>query len=310
MINLARAARKKEPAAIFHVMSRSISEFDLFPEDSDKEFFLDLLKSLKEKYFCKIYCYCLMSNHYHIVINPCGFDISKFMKSLNQRYVRYINNKYERRGHLLAERFNSKIIKDDEYMLTVSAYIHNNPKDIPEYNGREYDYPYSSMGIYLYKQRDKRDLVDTTFLYRYINGANKNEKARKYEEMVVELRDEGSKIKLREYLIAFVKEQHEYKPHKHVILRDKKPDEIVKIIAQKLGFESTEGLLNRWRRKTMEFRRIVAYVLNTFCGMGINKIAKFMHNITASCCSKLVEQGWQIMQENKQMRAFILQICK
>ena len=123
-----RAARIKDPTAIYHTMSRSITEFDMFPDDSDKERFLDLLQKYKEKYQCKVYGYCLMTNHYHLIIDTCGFDISKFMKSLNQSYVKYINKKYKRRGHLLTERFNSKIISTNDYMMTVSAYIWSHSK--------------------------------------------------------------------------------------------------------------------------------------------------------------------------------------
>lgn len=126
-----RAPRMKDPAAVYHAMSRSITEFDLFPDNSDKESFLDLLQKYKEKYHCKVYGYCLMSNHYHLHIDTCGFDISKFMKGLNQSYVKYINRKYQRRGHLLADRFNSKIVDTAEYNLTVSAYIHN--KEVGKY---------------------------------------------------------------------------------------------------------------------------------------------------------------------------------
>ena len=54
-----RAARKKETEAIYHVMSHSITEFDLYPDNSDKEYFLDLMQKYKEKHHCKIYGYCL-----------------------------------------------------------------------------------------------------------------------------------------------------------------------------------------------------------------------------------------------------------
>ena len=143
---MSRAGRIKEPSAIYHVMSRSITEFDLFKDDSDKERFLDILNKYKEKLHSKVYGFCLMTNHYHIILDTCGYDISEFMKRLNLSYVNYIKYKYKRRGHLMADRFSSKIIDSDEYLLTVSAYVHNNCKDIPDYNGREFDYPYSSIG--------------------------------------------------------------------------------------------------------------------------------------------------------------------
>ncbi|MDP4094292.1 MAG: transposase, partial [Bacillota bacterium] len=192
-----RAGRIKNPEAIYHVMSRSISEFNLFPENSDKDKFLDILQECMNKYNCKTYAYCLMTNHYHLMLDTCGFDISKFMKSLNQRYVKYVNKTYKRRGHLLDERFSSKIIDSEEYLLTVSAYIHNNPKDLPEYNGKESEYQYSSMGIYLGKRKDKRGIVDTDFILGCVNEADRKEAVKRYEEMVIEHRDIGINRKLK-----------------------------------------------------------------------------------------------------------------
>ena len=116
-IIMPKGPRKKDPEAIYHIMSHSIAEFDLFPDITDKEYFLDLLQKYNTKYDCKIYGYCLMSNHYHIILDTCGFDISKYMKSLNQSYVRYINKTYKRKGHLLAERFKSKIIDNGRVFI-------------------------------------------------------------------------------------------------------------------------------------------------------------------------------------------------
>lgn len=256
-----RAARIKEPTAIYHTMSRSITEFDLFPDNSDKEYFLDLLEKYVMKLHCKVYGYCLMTNHYHLIVDPCGYDISKFMKSLNQTYVKYINKKYKRRGHLLADRFNSKIVDTSEYMLTVSAYVHNNPKDLPEYNGKEFEYPYSSMRIYLGKWKDKRRILDTDFILGCVNESDKNKAIKAYAEIVAEKRDIGINKKLKAYLDEFKKEQYEYKSYREVILRDRKPEEIIKLISDKYGIKDTIEMMHRWKRNTMEFRQVVAYTL-------------------------------------------------
>lgn len=303
-----RAARIKDPTAIYHTMSRSISEFDLFPDNSDKENFLDLLQKNKEKYHCKVYGYCLMTNHYHLIIDTCGYDISKFMKSLNQAHVKSINKKYKRIGHLLADRFNSKIINTPEYLLTVSAYIHNNPKDLPKYNGREFEYPYSSMGIYLGKSKDKRCLVDTDFILGCVNELDRKKAINAYIEMVIEKRDIGINRKLREYLDAFKKEQTEYKSYRQVLLRDKSPEDIIMIISEKYRIKDKSEMMRRWKRSTMEFRQVLAYTLAVFCGMNITEVCKYMHNITASCCSKLCNRGFEIITEDTQMRASILEL--
>ena len=159
-----KAARIKNPEAIYHVMARSITEFDMFKEDEDKNYFLDLLKICKEKYQCRVYAYCLMTNHYHILLDTNGFDISKFMKSLNQRYVKYINKKYRRRGHLLADRFNSKIVTNSEYALTVSAYIHNNEKTFLSTRIKYLNILFHQWEFILVNKKIKGNLIDTDFI--------------------------------------------------------------------------------------------------------------------------------------------------
>lgn len=303
-----RAARIKEPTAMYHTMSRSITEFDMFPDDSDKEYFLDILQKCKEKFHCKVSGFCLMTNHYHLIIDTCGYDVSKFMKSLNQSYVIYINKKYNRKGHLLAERFNSKIIDSDEYLLTVSAYIHNNCKDIPGYNGREYEYPYSSMGVFLGKVKDKRNLIDTEYVLGCVNEKDKGKARAAYEEMVAERRDIGINKELKEYLKEFWNEQYQYKSYREVFIRDKKPEEIINLILDKFGIQDKTEIMHKWKRRTMELRQVVAYALTVFCGISICEACKYMYNITASCCTKLVDKGFGIVSRNSELRGLLFGI--
>ena len=112
-----RKAREKSPESVYHIMCRSESEFLLFRDDEDKDYYLDLIKRYTDKYKCSLYAYCLMDNHLHLHLDPKGFDVSKFMHSLNTAYVRYYNKKYQRHGHVFQERFQSKILLTDEYNL-------------------------------------------------------------------------------------------------------------------------------------------------------------------------------------------------
>lgn len=291
--SMPRAARIKSPEAIYHVMARSITEFDMFRDDEDKRYFLDLLSVCKEKFHCRVYSYCIMTNHFHILLDTNGYDISTFMKSLNQRYVKYINKKYQRRGHLLADRFNSKIVTNSEYALTVSAYIHNNVKDIPRYANNIFDYPYSSMGIYLGKQKDKRNLINTEFILGCVDETDRQRALIAYTEMVAEKRETGINVKLREYLEEFKKEQFSYKSYRTVLLRDKKPEEIINKIAEKFGMKDTKEIMHRWKRNSMRFREVVAYALITFCGMGTKETCGYMKNISGTCLARLSDKGFK-----------------
>ena len=238
-----RKARQKHELAIYHIISRSSSEVLLFRENSDKDYYLMLLKRYSDKYNSSIYAYCLMNNHVHIHLDPKGFDVSKFMHSLNTAYVRYYNMKYERHGHLFQGRFQSKILDSDRYNLAVSAYIHNNPKDIPEYSGKEEDYPYSSYGIYLGKRKDKLNLVNRRFIMGLLLAKSDENFVQKYFELVNHQRQRDKTDELKNQ--ASIKLENEYISGRHVILRNTPPKEILSFVSKRL--DHTRGCNLAWK---------------------------------------------------------------
>ncbi|EYE87421.1 hypothetical protein Q428_13335, partial [Fervidicella metallireducens AeB] len=106
-----RLARQKKEDAIFHVMARSISEVDLFKDDEDKLNYLALVKKYQKTYEFRVYGYCLMDNHLHLIIDANGADISRIMHSINFSYAQYFNHRHKRHGHLFQDRFKSKMVK-------------------------------------------------------------------------------------------------------------------------------------------------------------------------------------------------------
>ena len=169
-----RKARLKRHDAIYHIMCRSLPEIKLFKNDKDKEYYIKLIARYIDKYKCSLYAFCVMNNHVHMHMDTKGYDISKFMHSLNTAYAIYYNKKYNRYGSVFQGRFKSKILNTDNYNLAVSAYIHNNAKDIEGYKNKEEEYPYSSYGTYL-GITDKFDyLIDMSFILELFHTKNKN----------------------------------------------------------------------------------------------------------------------------------------
>ncbi|RCX07077.1 REP element-mobilizing transposase RayT, partial [Anaerobacterium chartisolvens] len=228
-----RAARKKSEECMYHVMSRSISEIDLFQCDEDKDYYLALLKRYKDKYYCRIYAYALMDNHVHIYINPCGYDISLFMRCLNNAYVAYFNRKYNRHGHLYQGRFASSIVDSDTYSLTLSAYIHNNPKDLPEYAGREELYRYSSYGIYTGLRKDLEEVIDVSFILAHF-GRDKKAAREKYRAFTESMKETGIMKEVDNNILRAYTE-NVYNSEKSYIVRNRMPEEIIQRIGQFLG---------------------------------------------------------------------------
>lgn len=119
----------------------------------------------------KILCYCLMPNHFHLLVQQLeDGGISKFMRKLSDSYTRFFNTKYERVGSLFQGKFKAKIVETDEYLLQLSKYIHRNPFPLPMWEGRVY--PYSSYVYYL--STEQHPFCDTEFILSYFSKTNVN----------------------------------------------------------------------------------------------------------------------------------------
>jgi putative transposase len=291
-----RAARNKSTEAMYHIMCRSISETDLFRSDEDKTRYIFLLKKYSDKFQCRIYAYCMMSNHLHFYINPCGFDISSFMKHLNSAYVVYYNRRYSRRGHLFQERFASTIVDSSTYSLTLSAYIHNNAKDLPEFSGKEELYPYSSYGIYTGHRKDREQLVDTRYLLEYFSKT-KEAAAVKYIAFTQSMKDTGIMKEVDSNIIRdYIK--NEYRSEKRCIIRFDKVDEAIQKIDKALSEKVEELLKTKHCRETVSTRAFTTYVMKTLCGCTYKDICQYIGNITVSGVSRLSNQGYRLFTTN------------
>ncbi|MCU0651446.1 MAG: transposase [Candidatus Omnitrophica bacterium] len=123
-----RVARITIENAYYHVITRGNQKQLVFMEQSDYDKYLLILKKYKKKYNFKLYAFCLMPNHVHLILeikNPK--HVSKIMKCLNLSYTLYFNLKYKKVGHLWQDRFKSKIIEDGTYLLECINYIETNP---------------------------------------------------------------------------------------------------------------------------------------------------------------------------------------
>ena len=155
---MARIARKKSESGIYHIMLRGINRQQIFEDDEDRQRFLETLENYKSLCGYKIYAYCLMGNHIHILLKEGKEDLTLVLKRIAGSYVYWYNWKYHRCGHLFQDRFKSEPVEDDGYFLTVLRYIHQNPVKARISKKAEH-YPYSSMREYL----TSAFLADTTF---------------------------------------------------------------------------------------------------------------------------------------------------
>jgi len=124
---MARPLRIEYEGAYYHVTSRGNERKKIFKSDRDREKFIDYLKSATERYSAVIHVYCLMDNHYHLLIQTPAGNLSQIMRHINGAYTTYYNIKRKRCGHLLQGRYKAILIEADAYALELSRYIHLNP---------------------------------------------------------------------------------------------------------------------------------------------------------------------------------------
>ena len=153
-----RKARKQADSGIYHVMLRGIDRQLIFEDSEDHFRFLDILQECREVCGFKLYAYCLMGNHVHILLKVQEENLETIFKRIGGRYVYYYNVKYKRVGHLFQDRFKSEPVEDDTYFLTVLRYIHQNPVKA-KLCAHVGDYSYSSYAEYLHES----NTVDTEF---------------------------------------------------------------------------------------------------------------------------------------------------
>lgn len=159
---MARPLRIAYSGAWYHVTSRGNEKKDVFKSRRDREKFLDYLASATERYGASIHCYCLMSNHYHLLLETPGGNVSQIMRHINGAYTTYFNVKRKRAGHLFQGRFKAILIEADEYAMELSRYIHLNPVRAGMVSDPG-EYPWSSFKSYI-GQNKAPDWLKTNFI--------------------------------------------------------------------------------------------------------------------------------------------------
>ncbi len=154
---MGRQPRLHFPGAIFHVSARGNGRQTIFFDSQDWNKFLDILGELKRIRPFKLYAYCLMGNHIHLLIEPSGPKLSLIMGLLLARYAKYLNARFKRNGHVFQNRFHARLCGKDSYFQQVIRYIHLNPVEagLADEPSR---WPYSGHLEYLGKST--RHLID------------------------------------------------------------------------------------------------------------------------------------------------------
>jgi putative transposase len=180
---MGRYRRITHPGLVYHVIKRGNNRDVIFAEEEDYQRYLNTLQRYKKKYGFKLFAYCLMTNHVHLLIKV-GQEgtISRIVQSITIAHTRYYNYIYRRCGHVWQGRFHSPIVSEDGYFLNVMKYIEQNPLRAGMVKKIE-DYRWSS---YLLNVRNKRSILidrDENVVFKSL-GIDDQERIRAYRQLV------------------------------------------------------------------------------------------------------------------------------
>jgi putative transposase len=124
---MARMLRRTLPDGYFHVIARAGYGRELFVDGADRRRFLGMLRACEERHAWVCHAYCLMTTHYHLVLEAKRAALSNGMRRLNSGYAATFNRRHRRFGHVFAERFTARSIGDEAYLFEACAYVVLNP---------------------------------------------------------------------------------------------------------------------------------------------------------------------------------------
>ena len=124
---MARPLRIEYPGAIYHITSRGNARQPIFKDDKDCETFVNLTGSVVDHYGWLCHAYCLMDNHYHLLIETPDGNLSQGMRQLNGIYTQRFNQRHGRVGHVFQGRFKAILVDKENYLLELCRYVVLNP---------------------------------------------------------------------------------------------------------------------------------------------------------------------------------------
>jgi putative transposase len=317
---MSRPFRIEYPGAWYHIMNRGRRSEAVFLDNNDYLMFLELLKEIKELWNVNIAAYCLMTNHYHILLQTPDSNISRAMRHLNSIYTQRFNKVHGLDGSLFRGRFKSVLVYDDSHLLELVRYIHKNPvkatmvKEIGDYKWSSYKgyISYSKAWEWLYKD----------FIFLKLTSKKKGRLKHFIEFMEKDDSDELKRFfslkKLPsifgpESFITKIKEEFYFKKKSFEIPDSKKlapePEKIIQEVCSYYKVTPDDLLITKrgWFNKP---RNISIYLIRFIRNERLTTISGMFNMNTYSSVSSVIQRVGTLRGKNKKIRRDIDLIMK
>jgi REP element-mobilizing transposase RayT len=313
---VARQLRIEYEGAFYHVTSRGNRREKIYFHEKDKERFLEILSRTKGRYSYLLHAYALMDNHYHLLIETPKANLSQIMQNVNTSYTVYVNTKYKRNGHLFQGRFKGIIVDKDEYLATLSRYIHLNPVRAGIVQRPE-EARWTGYGAYAGKSGIEGP-VDTADTLKLFSGKRK-EAVRRYKAFVdAGIGEEENPLAevegglilgrgaFRDRMLSILEslQEDEELPQVKKLTGNKSLESIVKACAE--YYEIAEDALTR-RRRGVRARHISIYLAKTLSGRTSKAIGEHF-GIKGMAVSRGIKAIEEKMADDKRLRKEVVEL--
>ncbi|MFH2138207.1 MAG: transposase [Candidatus Omnitrophota bacterium] len=307
---MARPYRLQGEGILYHITSRGDDRKKIFLSEFDFERFLEYLIRAKEKFKFYLYAYCLMDNHYHLLLETTQPNLSRIMQNINSSYTLYYNKKRGKCGHVFQGRYKSIIVEADEYFKELSRYIHLNPVKARIVNNPG-EYKWSSYRAYLNKAKDS-EIVDIAQAKRllgmemkqyssFVNagiGAKRNVMEKVYAGFLL-----GGKEFIKEQLAEIANQASEKDfAYKREVFLQTEPTDIINLVAKHFKQEPEEIKISK--KRPMTAKKMAIYLMRRKTNLTNNQIGKIF-NMKFSAVSKAVVDFTRQIDSDKRLKMVV-----
>ena len=295
---MARRPRVHSAGLLYHVIVRGNQRRKTFRDDRDYQAYLDRLARYQAKFGVKVYAYCLMPNHVHLLVEVSTEPLSKFMQGLQQGYTQYFNLRHNKVGHLFQGRYHAIVCDKDEYLLALVRYIHLNPVRAKMVRKPE-EYGYSGHGEYCGRKGAR--IIESSIVLKMLGGS------KGYRRFVLDGMGEGHKEEYYEVedqrflgpegfgekLTGQVDEKEDGPPRRAPLAK------AVGVLAARLGVDPVilKGADRSW--KISRARAMVGYILVRRRGYRLTEVASALGRDLATMSSLISRLGDRVHRDRR-----------
>jgi len=272
---MARPIRIEYPGAVYHIITRGNNRQRVFRDNQDRSTYLEKLSLYCEEKEVELLCYCLLTNHTHLLLETPKGNLAKMMQPFQTSYTGYFNRRHQHTGHVFEQRYKAFLIDKNNYLLQVSRYIHLNPVGAKIVD-RPQDYRWSSYRAYVQEKgltELNRELILGQFRSR---GRERILRYRDFVEGGLKRGEEWSQVPIIKQAFVgdedFVK-QAEKKAKKGPALEGRyRLADIVPIICKVMGVEKDELRRTLREERIQRSREALMYIARRYSEASLGEI--------------------------------------